>query len=138
MKEKLNCVLLIDDDAATNVYNSAIVKAADITDRIEVRESGQKALDFLSSMEDGAHPSPALIFLDVNMPGMDGWEFLEEYHKLAEEQKAKVVVFMLTTSLDPNDEVKSTELGAHGFIRKPLTPELVQEIAKEHFPEKFG
>ena len=137
MKEKLNCVLLIDDDAATNVYNTAIVKAADITDRIEVRDGGQKALDFLSSMEDGAHPSPALIFLDVNMPGMDGWEFLEHYNVLAEEQKAKVVVFMLTTSLDPNDEVKSTELGARGFIRKPLSPELVQEIAKQHFPDNF-
>ena len=68
---------------------------------------------------------------------MDGWEFLELYHKLTEEQKAKVVVFMLTTSLDPRDEEKSTEIGASGFIRKPLSPELVQEIAKEHFPEKF-
>lgn len=135
MKKKLNCILLVDDDAATNVYNSAIVKSADITERIEVRANGESALEFLSSTEDGDHPRPALIFLDVNMPGMDGWEFLEKYHELPEAQKGKIVVFMLTTSLDPNDELKSTKMGAKGFIRKPLTPELVRELAMKHFPE---
>lgn len=137
MKEKLNCVLLIDDDAPTNVYNTAIVMAANVTDYIEVKDSGEKALEFLKSGAEENHPNPALIFLDVNMPGMDGWEFLEEYHQLKDEQKGKVLVFMLTTSLDPNDKIKSTELGAHGFIRKPLTPELIMEIAQEHFPENF-
>lgn len=137
MKTKLNCILLIDDDKATNVYNSAIVRQAEVAEAIEVCESGESAIEYLTSVMNGSHPQPALIFLDVNMPGMNGWEFLEQYHKLTEDQKGKVVVFMLTTSLDPDDERKSTQMGAKGFIRKPLTPELVREIAQEHFPENF-
>ena len=77
------------------------------------------------------------IFLDVNMPGMNGWEFLEAYNALPANQKGRILVFMLTTSLDPEDEGKSLKLGANGFIRKPLTPELVVQIAKEYFPENF-
>ncbi|MGB0368979.1 MAG: response regulator [Flavobacteriales bacterium] len=137
MKKKLNSVLLIDDDRPTNVYNKAIVNQADVTEQIDVCHDGQEALDFLKSTIEGDHPRPSLIFLDVNMPGMNGWEFLEAYNALPANQKGRILVFMLTTSLDPEDEGKSLKLGADGFIRKPLTPELVLQIAKEYFPENF-
>ena len=137
MKTKLKTILLIDDDKATNVYNSAIVRQAEVAENIEVRESGESALEYLLSTVDGKHPQPALIFLDVNMPGMNGWEFLEKYHELTDDQKGNIVVFMLTTSLDPKDKQKSKEMGAKGFIRKPLSSELVYAIVKDYFPENF-
>ncbi len=96
-------------------------------------DSGFKALEYLTTEVDGIYPQPALIFLDVNMPAMDGWEFLEKYHELPEDQRGNVVVFMLTTSLDPNDKQKSDQLGAAGFIRKPLTAEQVKKIVAENF-----
>ncbi|MFC2175762.1 response regulator [Bacteroidota bacterium] len=136
MKEKLNCILLIDDDLPTNVYNRVMVTESEVTERVEVRNSGEDALAFLTALEDGKYPNPAMIFVDVNMPGMDGWEFLEQYNLLTEEQKDNVVL-MLTTSIDPIDKQKSIDLGAKGFIQKPLSSELIIELAKEHFPHKF-
>ena len=64
MKKKLNSILLIDDDKATNVYNSAIVNQATVTDQIDVCHSGEDALQFLKTVIDGNHPQPSLIFLD--------------------------------------------------------------------------
>lgn len=137
MTEKLNRILLVDDDEATNAYNKAMVIAAEVAKDVTISDSGRKALEFLKSEKDGEHPQPAIIFLDINMPGMDGWEFLDEYNQLLNGQKADVVVVMLTTSLDPDDKLKAAELGTKGFLRKPLTPERVQEIVKANFPEKF-
>ncbi len=130
---KLTSILLIDDDLATNVYNKAIVNQSGVTEHVHVCDSGFKALEYLTTKVDGTYPQPALIFLDVNMPAMDGWEFLEKYHELPEEQRGNIVVFMLTTSLDPNDKQKSEQLGATGFIRKPLTVEQIKEIVNKSF-----
>ena len=132
MTARSHSVLLIDDDQATNVYNSAIVRQAAVVDHVHVCTSGKSALEFLRSAE---NPQPSVIFLDVNMPSMNGWEFLEDYHRLSEQQRAKVVVIMLTTSLDPNDELKAKEMGTQGFIRKPLTSEEVVAIFNKHFPD---
>ena len=137
MKENLSSILLIDDDEATNAYNKAMVTKADVADEVVVCDSGLKALEFLQSEIDGKHPQPTIIFLDINMPGMDGWEFLDEYDKLLNGQKADVVVVMLTTSLNPDDKSKAAKMGAKGFLSKPLTPERVQEIIKSNFPERF-
>jgi len=70
-----------------------------------------KALEFLSKKGEYSKrikvPSTKLILLDINMPGMNGWEFLEEYNFLPEDQKGKIVVAMLTTSLSPDDETRA-------------------------------
>lgn len=137
MKEKLKSILLVDDDDATNVYNKAMVTMANVAEEIIVRNSGLKALEYLKSEIEGKPPQPAIIFLDINMPGMDGWEFLNEYNKLLQDQKAEVIVVMLTTSLNPDDKTKAAELGAEGFRSKPLTQEGILELVKSNFPEKF-
>lgn len=140
MKTKLNCVLLIDDDEATNFINQMVIKRAGITDTIEVALNGREALEFLTNS--GKHeketehpfPQPMLILLDINMPVMDGWEFLEAYHKLPESQKAEIVIVMLTTSLNPDDTQRAAEISEiSGFRSKPLTIELVEDIMRKHF-----
>lgn len=136
MKKKLNCILLIDDDEATNFLNQMILRKVDCTDKIIVTQSGYEALEYLKSKEDGQHPCPDLIFLDINMPGMNGWEFLEAYRKLEKIQQGKIVVIMLTTSLNPNDQEKAHNLGdISDFMNKPLSIELVQDLLKKHFKQ---
>jgi CheY-like chemotaxis protein len=138
MKQKLNCILLIDDDEPTNFLNRLVIEEVNCSERIETMQSAREALKYLSNASNGAYPRPDLVFLDINMPAMDGWEFLEKYNQLPEEQKAKIIVVMLTTSFNPEDELKARNIdGISGFRNKPLTPEILMQILHKHFPDQF-
>ncbi|MEI6900949.1 MAG: response regulator [Bacteroidota bacterium] len=134
MKKKLNCVLLVDDNEADNYLHTLVLKESSITDNIEIAMDGEEALDFLTSR--GKDLPPDLIFLDINMPVMDGWTFLEEYEKLDEILKSKVVILMLTTSVNPSDKNRMEQWnGSVDFLNKPLTLEMIDEIMQKYFPE---
>lgn len=135
MNRKLNCVLLVDDSDSTNYVNEKIVNRADITSKVVAKESGMDALEYLKTA--GDHEYPELIFLDINMPGMNGWEFLEAYEKLDKRNNGLLVVVMLTTSLNPDDRTKAVRLGYVGdFINKPLNTDKVLEIYETFFKHR--
>jgi len=134
MKPKLKNILLVDDDEATNYIHKRVIKEADCTENIIIRDSGTDALQYLTSKIDGKYPQPDLIFLDINMPAMDGWEFLEQYKNLEDEQQAKTIIVMLTTSLNPDDKDKANTIPLiSGFMAKPLTPEKLEHLHEEYF-----
>ncbi len=137
MTNKLNSVLLIDDDEGTNYINRKIVENADIAHHIQTTLNGKEAIQYLTHTgiyEQLAYPQPELILLDINMPVMDGWEFLEAYHHLEESQKTKAIIVMLTTSFNPDDKTRAEKnANISGFKYKPLTMEMVNEIMTEHF-----
>lgn len=139
MKRKLNCILLIDDDEPTNFLNKMVIEEVDCTERVETMQSAREALKYLTNTtSDGDYPRPDLVFLDINMPAMDGWEFLEKYNQLSKDQKAKIIVVMLTTSFNPEDELRARNMsGISGFRNKPLTPEILTQILHKYFPDKF-
>ncbi len=133
MKQKLNCILLIDDNPEDNRFHQIIIKQMDITNSIQFAENGLEALEYLKNEN---QIIPEIIFLDINMPKMNGWEFLEEYKHLTEKQKAKTVIVMLTTSLNPDDEKKAKLIQEiTGFRTKSLTEEMLIEIIDQYFPE---
>jgi CheY-like chemotaxis protein len=140
MKQKLMCILFIDDDEPTNFLNKLLVEEMGCAHHVQVATSGNEALEYLTgtgTFSNGAdHPRPDLIFLDINMPGMDGWEFLQHYQKLPPTQKANIVMVMLTTSLNPDDEKTAQKnVQISGFENKPLQPEVIQKILTRFFPE---
>jgi len=117
----LNSILLIDDDDATNFYNQMVLEEMGIAKKIYVMTSAEDALLLLKTPDENNHfITPNLIILDINMPGMDGWEFLEHYESLEECMKAKFVIAMLTTSLNPDDKEKASQLKIQAFMNKPL------------------
>ncbi|MBT8252605.1 MAG: response regulator [Bacteroidia bacterium] len=129
MNRKFNCVLLIDDDETSNYINKYIINEAGFAENVKIVENGQKALDYLKSNNDSEYLRPNLIFLDMNMPVMNGWEFLEQYKKLEEELQSEMVVVMLTTSLNPDDKANAERNESiNHFMNKPLTPEMLQEL----------
>jgi CheY-like chemotaxis protein len=133
--DKLNCVLLVDDDEATNFFHKIIIEEEWADLYIEAVPSAKEGLDFLQSK--GAysnHPKPGIIFLDINMPGMSGWDFLEEYNELSKDIHDSAVVSLLTTSLNPDDQEKAKAIPiVKEFVHKPLTPEVFWKVVDEHF-----
>ncbi len=130
MTNKLNCILLIDDDADDNFFHQIALREINAAETIHVVTNGFDALEYLTN----DNHIPDLIFLDINMPKMNGWEFLKEYDKLNIEQQAKVVIIMLTTSLNPSDRENATTMnGITDFRTKPLTVEMVEEIIRNYF-----
>jgi len=142
MKHKLSCILLIDDDEPTNFLNQMTLEQADCAEYVQVVQSGQDALDFLMHKGKYAnapdYPHPDLIFLDINMPAMDGWEFLDKYRRLPSAQKASIVMIMLTTSLNPDDEEKARAIPEiNGFENKPLRTDRLKDVLKTFFPSLY-
>ncbi len=138
MKKKLGCILLVDDDDATNFLHRIVVQRSACTEHLEIALNGEEAIAYLQAAYNDQHPRPDLILLDINMPIMNGWEFLDEYHKLQPEQKSKTVIVMLTTSLNPDDRNRSEEIPEiNGFRNKPLDEEVLTEILKKYYPDNF-
>lgn len=136
MERKLNCVLLIDDDEPTNFLNRLIIENSGYVKQIQSVQSGEDGLAYLTNMfgKDGTACCPDLIFLDINMPAMNGWEFLEKYKALNNELKGKVMIVMLTTSLFPEDVALANEIPEiSAFEHKPLTEEKLDAILKKIF-----
>lgn len=137
MKKKLKCILLIDDDEATNFFHQIIIGQANCTEHIEVATNGKKAIEFLTR-ERPDDCVPDIIFLDINMPVMNGWEFLDAYEKLEATQKSKIVLVMLTASINPDDMEKAEKRSSvTGFRNKPLTVEMLNEIIQSYFPQNL-
>ena len=133
--EKLSSVLLVDDDSTNNFLNELLFKSLNVTDRLLVAESGVQALDLLAHT---AGPNePALILLDVNMPGMNGIQFLEAYQQLPQAQRNATVIIMLTTTMDARDLMRLDELNIAGLVSKPLTQEKIDNILQLHFQRRL-
>ncbi len=129
--KKLNCVLLVDDDEPTNFLNKLTLKKTGAVEKIVTAFDGQEALDYIEKHQNSNLPE--LIFLDINMPLMNGWEFLEEYQSLHFDKKPPVII-MLTTSVNPDDEEKSKKYPSiTGFMHKPLKVEEILDLINKCF-----
>ena len=132
--KRINRILLVDDDEPTNFLNKHIINKYELAEEIVVKHNGAEALEYLTSAVDGKYPTPDIILLDINMPVMDGWEFIDEYKNVDEAIRAKVIVFMLTTSLNPDDEAKAATIKEiNAFLNKPLTQKEILEIFNRFF-----
>lgn len=128
-------VLLIDDRDDHNYLNEIIIAETGLFSNISAVTSGEAALEYLkeSQIDNTDKPFPDLIFLDINMPLMTGWEFLDGYEKLAPTLKKVPKVYMLSTSNATDDKERSTNYRTvKGYISKPLDESVLTNI---HFKE---
>ncbi|TDN36202.1 response regulator [Hymenobacter sp. UV11] len=134
--KKLSSVLLIDDDSTTNFLNNLLLKRLDIADTLLVAENGALGLAILAEVCAEATPRcPALILLDVNMPVMNGIEFLEAYQRLPLAQRQAIIIVLLTTSVHPRDLERVRQLPIAGTLNKPLTEEKMRGVLQQYFPD---
>jgi CheY-like chemotaxis protein len=130
---KFKCILLIDDDDINNFLNSKVIELLKITDRILVARNGKHALEVLRHYLEENNELPELIFVDINMPVMDGLEFTEKLLESGLTLENKTTLVPLTSSTSHKDRDRFKELGVHHYLIKPLTTLMVLELLNRIF-----
>ena len=131
---EIKCILLVDDNQADNYLHKMVIEKMGVVQEVRVVQTGEEALAYLQQDDKTLYPQPNLIFLDINMPGINGWEFLEEYKKLDFKFYEHVLVVMLSTSPNPEDREKAKQNRyVTDFLNKPLTSSCLENILSKHF-----
>jgi CheY-like chemotaxis protein len=133
MNKNVKCIMLVDDDSNDNYFHEREIKRNNSETIIITKYSGKESLKYLESEQKDNEIRPDLIFLDINMPGMDGWEFLKEYNRLDKKLQSRAIIIMLSSSAN-RDEIESvmTNSIVSDYIIKPLTKETLEDIIKKH------
>ena len=136
--KKIPSILLVDDDETTNYISKLIINRAELTDDLLIALNGKEAIELLkakcaASKAEGKNLVPSLILLDINMPVMDGFKFLDTLQTIDGFNAESVIIAVLTTSLDPRDIEKVRNFGVNEFISKPLTKESLELLIEKHF-----
>lgn len=133
--EKLSGILIIDDDPLTSYLHKRVIDGFNVVHRIEIASNGEEAIEFINDciQSEREDKIPQLIFVDLFMPFMDGYQFLEAYKKLNFKNKDSVVVAVLTTSFLHKDKIRVKEYQVKEYVEKPITHEKMRRLMEEHF-----
>ncbi|MCD6011678.1 MAG: cheB 1 [Flavipsychrobacter sp.] len=125
-------VMVVDDNEVDLFVAEFVLQKNSFSKKIVCVPSAMDALDYLKENENNPDDLPELIFLDINMPLMSGFDFLEEYAKLSDNIKKHCIIMMLTTSLNENDRKKAEENRyVFSFMNKPLDQHKIEDINKK-------
>ncbi len=122
-------IIVIDDDSINNMFCKYIINEA-LDDKVEIMmfTRPQKAIDYINS-EYQKDPVPTLMFLDINMPVLSGWDVLDALVKSDVIINQYFKIYMLSSSVDPKDKEKANNSNlVKGFIEKPLDVNIIRKI----------
>jgi CheY-like chemotaxis protein len=123
MQSKTPIIALVDDDKVFQLTTLRTIQAAKLTDRILQFENGEEALSFLKEHAAESESLPDYIFLDINMPFVDGWMFLEDYATLKTGLKKDISIYMVSSSIDPRDVNRARgKQGCSGIYHQACEP----------------
>ncbi|WP_026808659.1 response regulator [Arenibacter latericius] len=118
---KIENSCIIDDDPISVYGIKRTMKKVDFSKTVVVYNNGQDAINGVKAMVEAGEKIPSVIFLDLNMPVMDGWEFLEDFMKIPNANTDNVTIFVISSSVNPEDIIraKSYEI-VNNYIVKPV------------------
>ena len=130
--KKYRTVMLIDDNEIDNLINQKMIEAASIADNIYTHTGAKSAIEFLRNMEKlqvSEEVLPDVIFLDIDMPLMDGFQFLDEFEKLTNMTRKKCRIVMLTSSINPQDFNRAKKYdNVKLYLNKPLSHDSIIKL----------
>lgn len=131
MKKAIHEIMLIDDDIPTNYLSKLVITEKNCCETISTVSMATEAIDILKEHLEGQQKLPDVILLDLNMPKMNGWEFMEVFNQLnLKEQQPRIHI--LTTSMNPDDRIKALNTASiSGFHKKPLNDDILDQIIAE-------
>ncbi|MDX1315074.1 MAG: response regulator [Eudoraea sp.] len=125
-------VCLIDDDHIFVYGAKRLMREVDFFDDLSVFNNGQDALDHFQAPNQNTETLPSVIFLDLNMPVMNGWEFLDAFLNIPGISSSEIAIYIMSSSVDPRDLEK---IQSHPYIKnyilKPLTTEDLEKLSEE-------
>ncbi|RAJ82095.1 CheY-like chemotaxis protein [Chitinophaga dinghuensis] len=126
----INMIFIVDDDPIHQQIAKIMIERQGISNNIRVFSDAQEVLDYFRENTNVADALPDLILLDLNMPVMDGWEFLDEYAGFQTSLPKQVKIFVLTSSIDEKDKerVRSYKF-VSGYLTKPLSKEIISHLS---------
>ena len=131
MENMFDLVLLVDDNDTDNFISKRIIEITKFAKRVEVKNSGKSALEYLEREQNNPENLPEVVFLDINMPIVDGFVFLFEFEMFAETLKNKCRIVILSSSDNKRDIEKIVDNEyVIKFVTKPLTESLLGEIKR--------
>ncbi|THH35602.1 response regulator [Neolewinella litorea] len=138
-ERKLLSVLLVEDNPANVFLQKRIISKLGCAEEITVARTGLEAYELVKEWKDEPERLPDLIFLDINLPAMNGWEFMDRYNALDIPEEQRPVVLILTYSEYNKDRKRANRMpGVKGFYNKPLTVPLLESMLGEYFPDRFS
>ncbi|MCA6438241.1 MAG: response regulator [Bacteroidetes bacterium] len=125
----INLVALIDDDEIVKFIGSKVIESTKLVNRIKTFSNGEEAINFLKSNSKNLDLLPEIILLDLNMPIMDGFEFLEKYIMLEPKLGKKIAIYVVSSTISPTDIERLNKISeVSDYIIKPITKEKFEFI----------
>ena len=131
MSKLVNTVLLVDDDNMTNYLHQRVISKAEICADVKVAKNGQEGIEKLVELNQilTSKDDEVVVFLDLNMPILDGWGFLREYEIQKEKLQFNIKIFVLSSSINPDDKARAEENKyVAQYVYKPLTSSSLQSL----------
>lgn len=126
---KLQQIILIDDDAIINFVHNSLIKSLDLAHEVTVFEQAKDALTYLSASSEERSGDTRLLLLDINMPGMNGWEFLDAFISASLHEKTGLYICIVSSSISQEDRKRAADYGiVRQFISKPLNRENLTDL----------
>jgi len=130
--KSLQHILLIDDDEIFIFLTKKMLQSTGMVESISICQSAYEAIEFLHASED---EWPELILLDLNMPEMSGWDFLQYYQSLIRNKETHSKLFIISSSIADNDKERAKKIkGVDGYLAKPLTTEALKKLLNRSNP----
>ncbi len=133
--DRLNSILLVDDDEASNFLHSIFINKLDLDVTVNTSLNGQEALDFILGKGQNALELPCMVMLDLRMPVMDGWQFMKSYEEQVPKKLKDQITIVLVTISDNQEDKDRAITNEHiaDFSQKPLSDDTFKKLIQKHF-----